>query len=640
MTFAAAVPGPQGQPLDQIRLDGVTATGHHGVLPHERTDGQEFRADVVMHLDTRSAASSDDLAATVSYADVAQDVHDVLAGSPADLVETVAERIAAAVLARPAVQAVDVRVHKPQAPIEVPFDDVSVVVRRDRSHAPVVEPVVEPVAEPVVEPVAEPFASSAEPAGAPAAVVAAEPVPVPVPAAPPVPAVDPLDAAPEQPVEAVLALGANLGDAQVTLREAVTDIDRVPGVQVTDVSPLARTAAVGGPEQPDFLNAVLIVRTTLAPRDLLRALQDVEDQHGRVRDERWGPRTLDVDIVQYGTLTSTEPDLELPHPRARERAFVLVPWAEVAPDAVLGGLGGGVVGQLAVTAPDRAGIRWLALDWLTGPTQSTGQVATGDAPAPSAPVPQADPAPAQVHEQAHEPQAPAQPQAPQPQAPHQPPPAQPQAPEAYAPEQQAPEAYVPQAYVPEQYAPEPEPYAPRPYAPSGETPLAQPGPGLAPAPAEPPYTPRAAEPPYTPPAEPGHPFPPVADAEPPFPPTHDALPQRSPAPHAPEHPDRPEPVFPPVSAGQAPPEPAPAGPIHDVPAPPAPVERPRQGDDGLVSGVPADLSPHAPVPPAPPEADVFPPYGGEPAQADPFPPFGAGDAGQVRDEERDEGRDR
>ncbi|GAA1730405.1 hypothetical protein GCM10009809_27420 [Isoptericola hypogeus] len=383
MTFAAAVPGPHGQPLDQIRLDGVSATGHHGVLPHERAEGQVFRADVVLHLDTRAAASSDDLAATVSYADVAQDVHDVLAGSPADLVETVAERIAAVVLDRPAVHTVDVRVHKPQAPIEVPFDDVSVVVRRDRAHAPVVAaPLALPQAqEPLVEPVETPVA--AVPAALPLAQQPpAEPVETP-------PAVDPLDAVPEQPVEAVLALGANLGDAQVTLREAVTDIDRIPGIQVTDVSPLARTAAVGGPEQPDYLNAVLVVRTALAPRDLLRAVQEVEARHGRVRDERWGPRTLDVDIVQYGTLTSTAPELELPHPRAHERAFVLVPWAEVAPDAVLGGLGGGVVGQLAVTAPDRAGIRWLALDWLTGPTQSTGQVVTDAGPAPSAPVPQA-----------------------------------------------------------------------------------------------------------------------------------------------------------------------------------------------------------------------------------------------------------
>jgi dihydroneopterin aldolase / 2-amino-4-hydroxy-6-hydroxymethyldihydropteridine diphosphokinase len=311
VTFAAAVSDPQGRQLDQIRLDGVTATGHHGVLEHERAEGQVFSADVVLHLDTRDAAASDDLAATVSYADVARDVHDVLSGAPADLVETVAERIAAAALDHPAVHTVDVRVHKPQAPIEVPFDDVAVVVRRDRTHVPVVDAFADDAASVVPVP--------AEPVALAAAAPAPEPVPQPVPAAeaPVEPATDPLDVAPDQPVEVVLALGANLGDAQVTLREAVTDVDRIGGVQVTDVSPLARTAAVGGPEQPDYLNAVLVVRTTLSARDLLHAVQQIEQQHGRVREEPWGPRTLDIDVVQYGALVSTDPDLELPHPRAR-----------------------------------------------------------------------------------------------------------------------------------------------------------------------------------------------------------------------------------------------------------------------------------------------------------------------------------
>ncbi|NNU26061.1 2-amino-4-hydroxy-6-hydroxymethyldihydropteridine diphosphokinase [Isoptericola sediminis] len=461
MTFADAVTGSDGRPLDQIRLTGVTATGHHGVLPEERAEGQTFRADVVLHLDVRAAAGADDLAATVSYAEVAEDVHDVLCGPPVDLVETLAERIAAVVLEHPAVQAVDVRVHKPEAPIAVPFDDVEIVVRRDREHRPSVPalpagspvqvsssgPAPEPAAPAVPPPPVPPQPVAGTPASAPvpvpsAAVPAPAPspsagsvpsassvptpavsvppapegpvaeAPVPAPRAPepavpepsaagsspvaevaivepehvPAPAVDPLDAVPEAPVEAVIALGANLGDAQATLREAVTDIDRVSGVQVMEVSPLARTVAVG-PEQPDYLNAVLLVRTTLPARGLLGVCQDVETLHGRVREERWGPRTLDVDLIQYDDLTSTAEDLELPHPRAHERAFVLVPWAEVDPQAVLGGLGGGSVAQLAATAPDRAGIRWLALDWLTGPA------ATGTVPAQPQPQPQPQPEP-------------------------------------------------------------------------------------------------------------------------------------------------------------------------------------------------------------------------------------------------------
>ncbi|MEK8227628.1 dihydroneopterin aldolase [Oerskovia sp. M15] len=136
--FAGAVHGTDGRPLDQIRLTGLSATGHHGVFEHERVDGQLFRADVVLHLDTRRAASGDELDDTVSYAVVAEDVVAVLAGSPADLIETVAERVAAVVLRHVAIEAVDVAVHKPQAPITVPFDDVEVIIRRDRVKVPVV----------------------------------------------------------------------------------------------------------------------------------------------------------------------------------------------------------------------------------------------------------------------------------------------------------------------------------------------------------------------------------------------------------------------------------------------------------------------------------------------------------------------
>ncbi|WP_235843595.1 2-amino-4-hydroxy-6-hydroxymethyldihydropteridine diphosphokinase, partial [Cellulomonas algicola] len=197
---------------------------------------------------------------------------------------------------------------------------------------------------------------------------------------------DTLDDAPAEPVDVVLALGANLGSAQETLRDAVSDLAGTRGIEVTDVSPLARTAAVG-PEQPDYLNAVVLARTTLSPRDLLRATQAVEHAHGRERAERWGPRTLDVDIVVYGSVLAVTDDLELPHPRAHERAFVLEPWSQVDPEAVLPGLGGGPVAQLAATAPDRGGVRWLALDWLTAPVPGTSGVPVVEPDAPSGPVP-------------------------------------------------------------------------------------------------------------------------------------------------------------------------------------------------------------------------------------------------------------
>jgi dihydroneopterin aldolase / 2-amino-4-hydroxy-6-hydroxymethyldihydropteridine diphosphokinase len=379
-----------GHPLDQVVLVGISATGHHGVFEHERREGQTFVADVVVHLDTRRAAATDDLTRTVHYGVLAEHVAEVLAGEPADLVETVAERIAATALVDPLVVAVDVAVHKPGAPITVPFQDVVVRIRRDRQKLPAAAPWTPPARTEQPAP-AEVDPDAALPPTAPdddrgRTAHAAAPV-----AAPP----DRLDEVPPLPVDAVLALGSNLGAAQTTLRVAVGDIAALPGVELVTVSPLARTSPVGGPDQPDFLNAVVLVRTTLSARALLHAAQSVEARHGRERRERWGPRTLDVDLITYDSTLAVTDDLELPHPRAHERAFVLQPWAQVAPDAVLPGLGGGPVAALAATAPDRDGIRWLALDWMNAPIPgATGERA--DVPADQVEAPAdaaADPVP-------------------------------------------------------------------------------------------------------------------------------------------------------------------------------------------------------------------------------------------------------
>jgi dihydroneopterin aldolase len=120
---------------DEIAITGIRAVGHHGVYAHERRDGQEFVADVVLALSLRRAAATDDVADTVHYGELAEQVAGILSGDPVDLLETVAERIAAAALAYPVVDAVTVTVHKPQAPIAVPFGDVSVTVRRTRDAA-------------------------------------------------------------------------------------------------------------------------------------------------------------------------------------------------------------------------------------------------------------------------------------------------------------------------------------------------------------------------------------------------------------------------------------------------------------------------------------------------------------------------
>ena len=117
---------------DVIRLTGLTAVGRHGVFPHEKRDGQPFTADVVLTLDAGPAAATDDLARTANYAEVADTVVRLITGEPFDLIEALAETIASAVLAAFPVAAVDVTVHKPKAPIEVPFGDVAVTLRRSR----------------------------------------------------------------------------------------------------------------------------------------------------------------------------------------------------------------------------------------------------------------------------------------------------------------------------------------------------------------------------------------------------------------------------------------------------------------------------------------------------------------------------
>ncbi|WP_294570381.1 dihydroneopterin aldolase [uncultured Arthrobacter sp.] len=118
--------------LDAVSLTGISAIGHHGVFDFERRDGQPFLVDVVLHLDLRPAGTSDDLTRTAHYGEVAELVSSIIAGKPFQLIEALAETIAAEILARYPVEAVDVTVHKPKAPIPVPFDDVAVTIHRSR----------------------------------------------------------------------------------------------------------------------------------------------------------------------------------------------------------------------------------------------------------------------------------------------------------------------------------------------------------------------------------------------------------------------------------------------------------------------------------------------------------------------------
>ena len=137
----------------------------------------------------------------------------------------------------------------------------------------------------------------------------------------------------------VLSAGSNLGDRLGTLQGCVHAISGLPETDVLAVSPVYETAPVGGPAQPDYLNAVLVAEGPHSPRTLLERALAIENAFDRVRDVRWGPRTLDVDVVMVGDLVVDEPDLQVPHPRAGERAFVLVPWLDVDAAAELPGAG-------------------------------------------------------------------------------------------------------------------------------------------------------------------------------------------------------------------------------------------------------------------------------------------------------------
>ncbi|CAL9543187.1 2-amino-4-hydroxy-6-hydroxymethyldihydropteridine diphosphokinase [Streptomyces sp. enrichment culture] len=153
--------------------------------------------------------------------------------------------------------------------------------------------------------------------------------------------VDAADTTLSNPKRAVLALGANLGNRLETLQGAIDALEDTPGVRVKGVSPVYETEpwGVDPGSQPSYFNAVVIVKTTLPPASLLERAHAVEEAFHRVRDEHWGPRTLDVDIIAYAEIVSDDPQLTLPHPRAHERAFVLAPWLDVDPGALLPGQG-------------------------------------------------------------------------------------------------------------------------------------------------------------------------------------------------------------------------------------------------------------------------------------------------------------
>ena len=155
-------------------------------------------------------------------------------------------------------------------------------------------------------------------------------------------------------MEAAIGLGSNLGESDRILESALESLAAEPGIQLVARSHWYQTVAIG-PPQPDYLNGCALLQVSLSPPALLQVLIKVEAQFGRVRRVRWGPRSLDLDLLWYDQLCLETPTLQIPHPRMRERAFVLVPLAEIAPDWI-DPVSGKAIAQLVETV-DWTGIR-------------------------------------------------------------------------------------------------------------------------------------------------------------------------------------------------------------------------------------------------------------------------------------------
>lgn len=353
-----------------IALKGLGALANHGVYDFERDRNQRFSADIVMWVET--AGTTDDIAATVSYADIADEAMAVLTGTAVDLIETLAETIASRVMSHEGVVGTEVTVHKPDAPIDHPFADVSVTVRAGQTDAMPLSLSLKGIYEAedgsVLTGEIEAYGHAQAPSPAEQEQSGALPTRRDVQAAQAAPAQDTTRPEHLRSRRVVLAIGGNLGDVPVTLMHTVEALSYMEGFQIEDVSPIMRTKPVLAPgqaPQPDYWNAVVVGSAIATPDELFAQTSRIERELGRERHERWGARTVDIDIIQIEGLASTDPVLTLPHPRARERAFVLAPWLLCDPDAILEGVGR--VSDLLADTPDREGIIDAVDDWLEDP---------------------------------------------------------------------------------------------------------------------------------------------------------------------------------------------------------------------------------------------------------------------------------
>ena len=251
--------------MDKIKIKNLEVFAKHGVYPEENVLGQKFLISAELYTDLRSAGKADDITKTLSYSEVCRAIKAFVEGNTFNLIETVAEKLAEELLvANPCLKGICLEVKKPNAPIAMTFETVSVEIERSRHTV-------------------------------------------------------------------YISLGSNIGDREKHLRFAVSELEKVRGCRVLQVSEFSYTTPYGNVKQDDFLNGCIEMETLLQPLELLELVHDIENKSGRVRDVRWGPRTLDLDIVFYDDLIMSCDVLRIPHVDMHRRDFVLIPLADIAP---------------------------------------------------------------------------------------------------------------------------------------------------------------------------------------------------------------------------------------------------------------------------------------------------------------------
>ena len=250
--------------MDEIKITDLELYGHHGVLKEENILGQKFLISLTMGVDTRKAGFSDDIADSISYADVAELVKVEMEKTNYNLIEALAEHLAQTILLKyPTIRRIVVEVKKPWAPILLPLDTVSVKINRSWH-------------------------------------------------------------------DVYLSVGANLGDREKNILDAIKALDDDALTKVCERSELIETEPYGVTDQPVFLNGCLRIQTLHTADELLELIHEIEKRGGRERTEHWGPRTIDVDILLFDDEIIDREELTIPHADMANREFVLRPLAEIA----------------------------------------------------------------------------------------------------------------------------------------------------------------------------------------------------------------------------------------------------------------------------------------------------------------------